>query len=170
LPAEAGRPAAPEVTVAVPAPVTVESPPVAVVRADPAPPPPALAPPRPAGGRADPAPLSDSESDPFSVLGTAYYHDGRLSVRAGRKIRSRRPRIGLAGQVDLYQRKTAQITLRVATDAAGNVTGVDILRSSGSNEIDQPCRVAMYDWWFEPKKDAAGNSMPDTFNFTIAFQ
>jgi TonB family protein len=72
--------------------------------------------------------------------------------------------------VDLYQRKTAQITLRVSTDAAGKVTGVEVLRSSGSNEIDQPCRVAMYEWWFEPKKDSLGNPVPDTFNFTIGFQ
>ena len=136
--------------------------------------PPASAVPAPAvvsvpGGQADPAPMSDSESDPFSVLGRADYRDGRLSVRAGRKVKSRRPRIGLAGQVDLYQRKGAQVTLRVATDATGKVTAVDVVRSSGSNEIDQPCRVAMYDWWFEPKKDAAGSAVPDKFDFTIAF-
>ena len=162
--------APPPVPPLAPAPPAVELPAVAIVRAEPAPAVPAAAPSRPPGGQADPAPMSDSESDPFSVLGTAYYHDGRLSVRAGRKIRSRRPRIGLAGQVDLYQRRTAQVTLRVSTDAAGKVTGVEVARSSGSNEIDQPCRVAMYDWWFEPKKDAAGNPMADTFSFTIAFQ
>ena len=122
-----------------------------------------------AGGEADPAPMSDSESDPFSVLGSAEYRDGRLSVRAGRKVKSRRPRIGLAGQVDLYQRKGAQVTLRVATDAAGKVTGVEIVKSSGSNEIDQPCLVAMYDWWFEPKKDKSGNPIADRFDFTIGF-
>jgi hypothetical protein len=36
--------------------------------------------------------------------------------------------------------------------------------------VDQPCRVAMYDWWFEPKKDAAGKAVPDVFRFTISFR
>ena len=180
VPAEADRSTEPESTVAPlspPAPpaapvepVPVDPTPVVIVRADAAPPAPPTAPLRTAGGQADPAPMSDSESDPFSVLGSAQYRDGRLSVRAGRKVRSRRPKIGLAGQVDLYQRKAAQITLRVSADATGKVTGVEVLRSSGSNEIDQPCRVAMYDWWFEPKKDSLGNPVPDTFNFTIGFQ
>ena len=123
-----------------------------------------------AGAGADPAPESDSESDPFSMLGSAEYRDGRLTVRAGRKVKSRRPKIGLAGQVDLYQRREVSITLRVAIDATGKVTGVDVVRSSGSNEIDQPCRVAMYDWWFEPKKNAAGHAVPDRFDFTIGFR
>ena len=104
------------------------------------------------------------------MLGRAEYRDGRLTVRAGRKVRSRRPRIGLAGQVDLYQRNITQVTLRVAIDATGKVTGVEVVRSSGSNEVDQPCLVSMYDWWFEPKKDAAGNPVADRFDFTIGFR
>jgi TonB family protein len=120
-------------------------------------------------GGADPAPMGDSESDAFSVLGSAQFINGELRVRAGRKVRSRRPRIGLAGQLDaVYSRM--EVTLRVATDKAGKVTSVEIAKSSGSNEIDQPCRVSMYDWWFEPKKDKAGNPVPDVFNFTIGFQ
>ena len=160
LSGELAQAALPEITVPAPAPGPAPAP--------------ASVPPAPAvafagGGQADPAPLSDSESDAFSVLGSAQYRDGRLSVRAGRKVKSRRPRIGLAGQVDLYQHKGVQVTLRVATNAEGKVTAVDVVRSSGSNEIDQPCRVAMYDWWFEPKKDAAGNPVPDKFDFTIGF-
>ena len=127
-------------------------------------PPPGASPP----GHADPAPLSDSESDAFSVLGSATFVNGELRVRAGRKIRSRRPKIGLAGKVDSYLSRP-EVTLRVSTDAAGNVTNVEVVKSSGSNEIDQPCRVSMYDWWFEPKKDAAGKPVPDVFNFTIGF-
>jgi TonB family protein len=113
--------------------------------------------------------MSDSESDAFSVLGSARFVNGELRVRAGRKVRSRRPKIGLAGQLDaVYSR--VEVTLRVATDKTGKVTAVDVAKSSGSNEIDQPCRVSMFDWWFEPKKDAAGNPVADVFNFTIGFQ
>jgi TonB family protein len=149
--------------------VAVTPPPVGVAVT---PPPVAAAPAAPGSagrGGADPAPMSDSESDAFSVLGSAEFRDGRLSVKAGRKVRSRRPKIGLAGQLDLYQRMHAQVTLKVSTDATGKVTDVDVVRSSGSNEIDQPCRVAMYDWWFEPKKDAAGKPVADVFRFTIGF-
>ena len=171
------EPAAPMARVTVPevsiAPPSATEPQVSIavpIRAAPAPAkaPPASAPPK--GGRgADPAPMSDSESDAFSVLGSAHFVNGELRVRAGRRVKSRRPKIGLAGQLDaVYSR--VEVTLRVATDKTGKVTAVEVAKSSGSNEIDQPCRVSMYDWWFEPKKDAAGNAVPDVFNFTIGFQ
>ena len=122
------------------------------------------------GSGADPAPQSDSESDAFSVLGSADVRGGRVTVRAGRQVKTRRPRIGLAGMVELAKRDTAQVELKVSVDRTGKVTDVDIARSSGSNDIDQPCRVAMYEWWFEPKKDAAGRAVPDVFKFTISFR
>ena len=72
--------------------------------------------------------------------------------------------------VDLAERNTAQVVLKVSVDATGKVTDVQVAKSSGSNEIDQPCRVAMYDWWFEPKKNAEGRAVPDKFQFTISFR
>ena len=152
--------------------VSVEPPPVEPVKTElavsiPAPPVPA----QPAAGSgADPAPQSDSESDAFSVLGSAQFRSGRVMVRSGRQVKTRRPKIGLAGMVDLAERNTAQVVLKVAVDATGKVTNVEVARSSGSNEIDQPCRVAMYDWWFEPKKDASGRAVADRFQFTISFR
>ena len=104
------------------------------------------------------------------MLGTAQVRDGRVTVQAGRHVKTRRPHLGLAGMVDLAKTGTAQVVLKVWVDAAGKVTNVDVARSSGSNEVDQPCRVAMYDWWFEPKKDAAGRAVPDKFQFTISFR
>ena len=38
---------------------------------------------------------------------------------------------------------------------------------SNTVDLDQPTRVAMYDWWFEPKKDASGKPVADRFQFTI---
>jgi TonB family protein len=64
----------------------------------------------------------------------------------------------------------ASVTLKVNIDAAGKVTKARVHKSSGSNEIDQPCVVAMYEWWFEPLRDKAGNAVPDAVLFTITFR
>ena len=148
------------------------SPPEPIVLAGPARPdsPPLPSAPSSGGTGADPAPQSDSEVDAFSVLGSAQFRGGRVTVRSGRQVKTRRPKIGLAGMVDLAQRTAAEVVLKVAVDSSGKVTDVNVLRSSGSNEIDQPCRVAMYDWWFEPKKNATGHAVPDVFQFTISFR
>jgi outer membrane biosynthesis protein TonB len=47
------------------------------------------------------------------------------------------------------------------------VQNVEILQSSGSNNIDQPCKVAVYNWWFEPQKDKDGRPLPDLWVVTI---
>jgi TonB family protein len=151
----------------------VVSPPVLEVQPDhqvPPSPPVAVVPAPQRGTGADPAPQSDSEVDAFSVLGSADFRAGKVTVRAGRQVKTRRPKIKLAGLIDLSESATPQVVLKVAVDATGKVTDVDVIKSSGSNEIDQPCRVAMYDWWFEPKKDAAGHAVPDVFQFTISFR
>ena len=160
-------PAEPDVT------QTAQVPQPAVV--PPAPTPPAeaqLQPPAPqaTGTGADPAPKSDSEVDAFSVLGSAQFREGRVTVRSGRQVKTRRPKIGLAGMIDLSQRSTAQVLLKVSIDETGKVTNVEVAKSSGSNEIDQPCRVAMYEWWFEPKRASDGRAVPDVFQFGISFR
>lgn len=119
---------------------------------------------------ADPARMSDSESDPFSRLGTAVFIDGSWRVRFGRKVKTRRPRLLLAGTDALLALNRATVWVRLDIDATGKVTGVKVIKSSGSNDIDQPTRVAMYDWWFEPKKDAAGNPVPDQIEFRLGWR
>lgn len=149
------------------APVTPEQ----VVEASSRPPVPPAPPVRRASGSgADPAPQSDSEVDPFSVLGSAQFRAGKVTVQSGRQVKTRRPKIRLAGMVDLFENSGAQVVLRVAVDATGKVTDAQIAKSSGSNEVDQPCRVAMYEWWFEPKKDPDGRPVPDVFQFAITFR
>jgi TonB family protein len=124
-------------------------------------------PPRPA---ADPAQESDSESDAFSRIGAASFRDGKLDVQFGRKVKTVRPRLLVAGQVDAFALRNPSVTLKVHIDATGKVTQVAVHKSSGSNEIDQPCRVAMYEWWFEPLKDKNGTPIPDVILFTISFR
>jgi TonB family protein len=141
----------------------------------------ASTPPRPANGdghtpgkptvQANPAQPSDSDSDPFARIGSSIWRDGRLDIRMGRKVKTTRPRILLAGEVDLFTMEGASVVLKIAIDASGNVTDVDILKSSGYGaDIDQPCRVAVYDWWFEPTRDKSGRPVPDVLTFTIKFQ
>jgi len=119
---------------------------------------------------ADPAPQTESEVDPFSKLGSVEFRDGSLSVRAGRQIKPRRPKFTLASQVAFSGIQSPRIELAITTDATGKVTSTEILKSSGSIDIDQPVRVCLYDWWFEPKKDAAGRAVPDRFKFEICFR
>ena len=119
---------------------------------------------------ADPARMSDSEADAFSRLGTAIVRDGRLEIRFGRKVKTRRPKLLLAAQVELLTLRRAEVVLKIEIDATGKVTSVEVVKSSGSNDIDQPTRVAVYDWWFEPKKDASGKAVPDEVQFTIGWR
>jgi TonB family protein len=153
------------------------APPVQVAMATPA----AQAPPRVATGdgrapglakpQADPAQESDSESDPFQKAITAdLLRDGKLEIRKGRKIKTTRPHILLGGQVSLYAMENAAVVLKISIDETGKVTSADVIQSSGSADVDQPCRVAVYDWWIEPTHNKAGQPVPDVIVFTIRFR
>ncbi|HWE92437.1 MAG TPA: energy transducer TonB [Tepidisphaeraceae bacterium] len=121
--------------------------------------------------QADPAQESDSESDPFQKAITAdLLRDGKLEIRKGRKIKTTRPHILLGGQVSLYAMANAAVVLKISIDETGKVTGADIIQSSGSADVDQPCRVAVYDWWIEPTHDKSGKPVPDVLVFTIRFR
>ncbi len=71
--------------------------------------------------------------------------------------------------IDAYSGARA-VTLRVRIEPDGKVGSVNVFKSSGSNEIDQPCLVAMYEWWFEPLKDKRGVAVADTILFTLNFR
>jgi TonB family protein len=62
------------------------------------------------------------------------------------------------------------VTLKVHISDQGNVTAASIVKTSGSNDLDQPTLVAIYDWWFEPLKDKNGRPVPDVIYFTITFR
>lgn len=120
---------------------------------------------------ADPAPQGNSESDPFTTEPAIEFHGGRVQARVGRRHRIIQPRINLAGIVDMVS-LTGQVVLvlELRIDATGNVAGARVLRSSGSDQIDQAWRLAAYEWWFEPLKDKSGQPRPsETFPFSIRF-
>jgi TonB family protein len=119
---------------------------------------------------ADPYQQSDSESDAFTTVGSAVVHDGRINVRSGRRIKTVRPLLLVPGILDTLGVSDPTVQLKVNIDASGKVAFVTVVHSSGSNDIDQPCVVAMYDWWFEPSRDSKGKPIPDVVLFTLSFR
>lgn len=119
---------------------------------------------------ADPAPQSDTESDPFTVLGGANFSPGGTKAQLGRAHRLTYPRIGLSGLVDGAQIGRAMLVLQITIDQSGNVNSASVFKSSGSNSIDQACRTTAYEWWFEPLKGKDGRvRRSETFLFLITF-
>lgn len=122
--------------------------------------------PTPAG---DPGEKSESESDPFTHVGAAVFQAGRLDARFGRKVKTVRPDFTLGGRIDLSNMVDPTVQLEVHTDAAGKPTEVEVLQSSGSPSVDEPVRLAVYQWWFEPPKNRKGQPIPDVMVWTISF-
>ena len=91
-------------------------------------------------------------------------------VRKGRKIKTVRPHFLPSAEAAFFANPDARLVMKIAIDATGKVTSADIIRSAGSVEIDQPCRVAVYDWWIEPAHDKAGHAVPDVIEFTFFFR
>ncbi len=119
---------------------------------------------------ADPAPMSDSESDAFSTTGAAVFRNGKLEARFGRQVKTIRPRLNLAGRQDLLSLPSPSVVLKVRADQTGRVRNVEVIKSSGSNEVDQPCVLAMYDWWIEPAKDKSGKTTAAEMTWTISWR
>ncbi len=100
----------------------------------------------------------------------AILRDGKLDVPFGRKVKTTRPHFlpGAAGAFLANPNPT--LVLKVSIDATGKVTNVEFIQATGSVAIDQPTRVAVYDWWFEPTHDKQGRPIADVLPFTIYFR
>jgi TonB family protein len=119
---------------------------------------------------ADPAAMGDSDIDPTSMVVTLNLRNGSTVARSGRKHRlTPRPRFDVAAKADAYALRVSSLVLKLRIDANGNVNHVQVLKSSGSEALDQTCKVAAYEWWFEPLRDPAGNIIADEFPFVIVF-
>jgi TonB family protein len=119
---------------------------------------------------ADPAIMSDSESDPFAPGTQVEFRDGGVVARLGRKVKTVRPKLDLAARIDLMSTNAPSMTVRLTIDAQGAVRKVEIVRSSGSVGADQAVKAALYQWWVEPKKDAAGRAIASVITFPIAWR
>jgi TonB family protein len=122
-----------------------------------------------ASSAADPAPMGDSEIDPVSTMGSVEFSAGSAKVRLGRKTKLTRPRLSLAAQTDLMTMPTGSVLLRIKIDSTGKVISAEVARSSGNPIVDQPCKLAAYNWWFEPLKDKMGQPTKDVIMFAIRF-
>jgi TonB family protein len=126
--------------------------------------------PGPAKPAADPAPQSDTDSDPFTTKGSVKFKQGSTEVQFGRKHTIVHPQFGLGAQTDLLQlRQPVVLILALHLDETGSVRHVDILQSSGSDNIDEACKTAAYQWKLEPTKDKNGKPIKDVIPFTIGF-
>lgn len=114
---------------------------------------------------ADPAPAGDSEIDLFSREASVEFRGGRMNVRLGRKYKLTRPQIPLVGVWDGIAMGRASVTLRLVIDGAGNVVRSTVVQSSGSSEIDNPIRLATYNWYFDP--GTPEKPLPREFPFTV---
>ncbi|MFI5380200.1 MAG: energy transducer TonB [Tepidisphaerales bacterium] len=119
---------------------------------------------------ADPAPQTDSESDPFTSVGTVKIRPGKIEAQLGRKVKPIRPQLTLKGEMDLISMGHTRVALRVTLDRKGKVTDVKVSESSGSDDIDLSVVVAVYKWWIEPPTDKRGNPRGDVMMLTCGFE
>jgi hypothetical protein len=122
---------------------------------------------------AEPSQQSESESDAFSKTHiSAVFRDGKLDYREGRKvITRRRPDVrGLGAQAAFLTIPNPEVVLKLFIDETGNVTRAEIVKSSGSSDIDLPCQLAAEYWWIEPTHDKQGRPIGDVIWFTIGFR
>jgi TonB family protein len=125
--------------------------------------------PGPPDSAANPAPQGESDSDPFSVTGSLEFRPGSTKVQMGRKHKITRPRLSWDTVYDFEGMTSASVVLELQLDETGHVRNSEVIKSSGSSSIDEPCKLASYSWWFEPAKDAAGQPIKDVIKFTIKF-
>jgi TonB family protein len=123
----------------------------------------------PGGMAGDPAPMSESESDAFSRMGNIQVRNGRVEARLGRDFKSVKPRLSLKGELDAISIAKPIVEMKVLVDETGRVIDVQVLRSSGSNEIDLPTTTAMYKWWIEPAKNKEGKAVKDVILVTFSY-
>lgn len=115
----------------------------------------------------DPLPPSDSEVDPTSIEGTADISAGGIAARFGRKVRTVRPQLGVAGFVERGLSGSRQLRVELHVDPEGRVTDVRTLESTGLVELDLPVVRALYQWWIEPARDATGRPVPSISRWRI---
>jgi hypothetical protein len=126
-------------------------------------------PPGPPASAADAAPPSDKDSDPFSDSNSFQYVNGRVSARNGRQVKTVRPHLLQVGEYDASIIRNPSVTFLATVDEQGNVIHVELFRTSGSDNIDQPCEEALQQWWIEPSKDKNGRPVKDIVSITFSF-
>ncbi len=99
---------------------------------------------------------SDTESVPFAKDATVAFHDGRMEARDGLKVQVYNPRWGLASGDDLAAMGQLHAVFGVRVRPTGEVALVELITSSGSANVDEDCKRALYAGTFEARKDKLG--------------
>jgi hypothetical protein len=110
----------------------------------------------------DPGDAGPSDLDAFAKAEGVDFNRGGIQARTGRPVKLVRPRIDLGFMADVttFGGRKSTILLRIETDAQGKPSRVEVVKSSGSKQIDDAIRLAMFSSWF-------GGKMPDAFPFGI---
>ena len=103
---------------------------------------------------------SDSESVPFAKDATVSFHAGRMEARQGLKVDMVNPRFGLASEDDLGVIGELNAVFNVSVRPDRSVATVEVSKSSGSPNVDEDCKRALYACTFETRKDKDGNPVP----------
>jgi TonB family protein len=103
------------------------------------------------------ATVSDTESVPFAKADSVTFVAGKLEGRQGVRVRTTQPRYGDASIHDSEIIGDQPTVFGTTVDRDGNVIDVQILQSSGSTNIDQDRKNAVWNWILEPKRDTNGH-------------
>lgn len=105
----------------------------------------AATPPSPMGGNdgARPGEVSDKQADPTALEATIDIRPGRPAAAQGLEITTRRPQFTRLTRVTVYPKNPL---LKVTIDRRGRVAKVEILESSGADDVDLPVINAVYQW------------------------
>ena len=114
------------------------------------------------------ATASDTESIAFASTNSSVFRAGHLEGRKGLKVKTTLPRFGLASEVDIQSLGGIRTVISARVDADGQVQDVVVVESSGSENVDQDCKAAVWNWILEPEKDKDGH--PTDLNWVIAFE
>ena len=115
------------------------------------------------------APDQGTETDAFSKVGDVDFRDGKAEAHIGRNVKTVRPHFDIGATWDALTVGSSSVVLAVDIDETGKPTNVRFLKKIGSTSIDQPIKVAVYQWQFEPTKDSNGKAIKDVIVFGIKF-
>jgi TonB family protein len=118
-----------------------------------------------------PIPQSESDSDPFMrSKGSIEFHNGRLDIQFGRRVKTVNPQIGIAGELDAIALNSPTLIVEVHIEPSGRVSKVELVRKSGSVALDEPTVNAVYQWTFEPARDKNGSPIADVITFSFGYR
>ncbi|HEY0007691.1 MAG TPA: hypothetical protein VGB55_03115, partial [Tepidisphaeraceae bacterium] len=124
-----------------------------------------------AGTAGKPMESTDRESDAFSQTPSVEMRNGRVVARKGREFKLSRPRENLYAFVDgATLSLPVSMVFRLRVDDTGRVRNAVTVRSSGSASLDRAFELAMYESWFEPRKNREGRAVGDEFEFPITLR